>query len=350
MNGLLRKILKIFIIVGAVFIGLIFIGMCVFQITRIAGKKSIFAGNLIEKPKLESGDAVTWKDDWIIYHGDIYDYNEDVMTFLIMGIDKSDDEVKEVYGEVNGGPADALFLLVFNPHDKSTRIIGINRNTMADVDIYDEYGNYVNTRRAQIAVQHGFGDGLEQSCELQKLAVSKLFFSLPIHGYAAINMSAIPAINDAIGGVDVTPKSSFITGNCSFVQDQMVHLNGNMAFDYLHYRDVNQAGSADLRLQRQKEYLMAYISKAKSMAKKNPMLISDIYDTIKKQMVTDLTAQEVFFLSTTTLDYSFNNDNLYLLKGYTNIGDTFEEFYADNDELIKLMIEVFYEKVDKIDK
>jgi anionic cell wall polymer biosynthesis LytR-Cps2A-Psr (LCP) family protein len=187
---------------------------------------------------------------------------------------------------------------------------------------------------------------MKQSCELQRLAVSKLFFSLPIYGYAAINMSAIPSINDAVGGIDITPAYSFSSDSYSYTQDQSVHLDGSMAYDYLHYRDVSQAGSADLRLQRQKEYLMAYIAKALSMTKKNPMLMVNLFDTVKKQMVTDLSAQEVLFLSSTTLDYSFSDENLYLLKGYTHIGNTFEEFYPDNDELIRLMIEIFYEKKD----
>nr|WP_330369769.1 LCP family protein [Butyrivibrio sp. FCS014] len=79
----------------------------------------------------------------------------------------------------------------------------LNRNSMTDVDIYDEYGRYQNTVVAQIATQHGFGNGMEESCNYQVKAVSNMFYQLPIHGYAAINMSAIPIINDEVGGVDV---------------------------------------------------------------------------------------------------------------------------------------------------
>jgi anionic cell wall polymer biosynthesis LytR-Cps2A-Psr (LCP) family protein len=182
------------------------------------------------------------------------------------------------------------------------------------------------------------------SCELQRLAVSRMLFSLPIHGYAAVNMSAIPALNDAVGGIDVTPRYSFTCGDYSFEENQIVHLSGDMAFSYLRDRDVTQAGSADQRLQRQKEYLLSYVKKAKELEKKNPMLITDIYSAIQKQVTTDLTMQEILYLSTTTLDYSFDKDNLYLIKGVTSVGPYFEEFYADNDELLKLLIEVFYEK------
>ena len=52
--------------------------------------------------------------------------------------------------------------------------------------------------------KHGYGDGMELSCERSVAAVSRLFYNLPISGYAAINMGAIPALNDAVGGVQVT--------------------------------------------------------------------------------------------------------------------------------------------------
>lgn len=52
---------------------------------------------------------------------------------------------------------------------------------------------------AQIAIQHGYGDGKELSCELTRDAVSSLLYELPIHGYAAVNMAAIPELNDALG-------------------------------------------------------------------------------------------------------------------------------------------------------
>ncbi len=353
MGRYIRKFFKIFFTVGFVMVGMMLLALVIAIAVRSMGKKSIRSAGAVDSPQLSMNEGMpegysgplTWQDDWIIYHRGIYDYNDDIMTFLIMGIDKSDAEVSKVYGEINGGQADALFLLVINPRDESVRIIGINRNTMTDVDIYDEYGNYVTTRTAQIAVQHGFGDGMEQSCELQKKAVEKLFHSLPIHGYAAVNMSAVPAINDAVGGVDITPRQSFTGGGYSFTENETVHLEGEMAYVYLHDRDVTRAGSADLRQQRHKDYLLAYIKKAKETVKKNPLLVMDIYKSIEKQMTTDLSAKEIFYLSTKAMGYSFDKGSFYMPEGTTSVGDAFEEFYVDDDALIELMLDVFYEKV-----
>ena len=205
-----------------------------FQIVRAVGKKSLTSKaeeaapdlNLVRASEsLTEEEETKWQEGWVKYNGSIYAYNEDIRTFLFMGIDKKSD-VKEVEEGTKGGQADALFLAVMNPHDKTLKIVGINRNTMADVDIYNDSGAYVTTQKAQIAVQHGFGNGVEESCEYQKKAVSRLFYGLPIHGYAAINMSAIPTINDAVGGVDVTVLDDLTKYDSSLKKDAKVHLMG----------------------------------------------------------------------------------------------------------------------------
>lgn len=288
-----------------------------------------------------------WKEGWISHSGKVYEYNEDIMTFLIMGIDKKDEVVEEVEEGTDGGQADALFLVVMNPHDKTVRVVGINRNTMTDIDIYNETGAYVSTVEAQIAVQHGFGNGVEKSCEYQKTAVSRLFYNLPIHGYAAINMSAIPMMNDAVGGVDVAVLEDLTAKDSSLVKGKTVHLMGESAFWYVKYRDTNIFGSADSRLARQKQYLNAFIAQAKSAAKQDISVVMNLYQAIAPMMTTDITMNEVAYLAPILLDYTFDSENFLMLKGETVMGKQFEEFYVDEDALYEMILEVFYEEVER---
>ncbi|WP_029322725.1 LCP family protein [Butyrivibrio sp. AE3004] len=350
MKNRVNKILLIWCIIVTV----ILIGLGAFEVTRVVGKSGLFAKNAVSAPVATSTEVLTqeetamqWQDDWIKHNGKIYDYNEDIMTFLVMGIDKLDEEVTPVYGEINGGQADALFLVVFNPHDKTTKVIAINRNTMTDVELYDKYGNFINTITAQIAVQHGFGDGMEESCELQKRAVSNLFYQLPIHGYAAINMSAITTINDAVGGVDVTPTADFKSGEYEFHVGETTHLEGDAAFAYLRGRDMTQIGSADKRLARQKQYLESFISQVIERTESEPTLAVDIYKAISKQMVTDVSVDQLSYIASTVSGYDFGKDSLYLLKGETRLGDEFEEFYPDEDAKYEMFLNVFYETVEQ---
>lgn len=326
-----------------------------FGLARMAGKNSLHSKAAAAAPDLSPVTATevltkeeeeTWQEGWVKHNGTIYAYNEEMMTFLFMGIDK-DSDAKEVAEGTDGGQADAMFLAAVNPKDRTVKVIGLNRNTMADVDIYNEEGAYVNTVKAQIAVQHGFGNGMEESCDYQCKAVSRLFYGLPIHGYAAINMAAIPALNDAVGGVDVTVQEDLSIKDPLLVEGAQVHLEGKSAFWYVKYRDTNQFGSADGRLERQKQYLAGFMQAAKETVKEDISVVTRIYSALRPMMVTNITSGEAVYLATELLDYDFGGkDGLRMMKGETVMGEVFEEFYADEEALYEMILDIFYEPVD----
>lgn len=285
-----------------------------------------------------------WQEGWVKYQQTIYKYNEEILTFLIMGIDKEDD-VEEVAEGTKGGQADGLFLLVVNPKDKSIKVVGINRNTMTDVDIYDNKGEYTSTVKAQLAIQHGFGNGMEESCEYQKKAVENLFYQLPIHGYAAVNMSAVATINDAVGGVDVTVPGDLAGFNEDFIEGSSLHLMGENAFWYVKYRNTDIFGSADMRLDRQKQYLNSFIDAAKQSVHKDASVVIDLYQAVKPQMVTDVSLDEAVYLAPILADYEYDADDFYTLQGETVMGEQYEEFYPDEDSMFEMILDIFYEKV-----
>lgn len=337
--------------------GLLAAAFATFLIVGAVGKANL-RSNVIAAPKLENApvvielqpteeEATGWKEGWVKYDGQVYAYNEDILTFLIMGIDKTKD-VKEVAEGTDGGQADALFLVVLNPHDNSLSVIGINRNTMTDVSVYDNNGAFVNTIKAQIAVQHGFGNGMEESCNYQVNAVQHLFYEMPIHGYAAINMSAIGPLTDMVGGVDVVALEDVKSGSKTVIKEgEEVHLEGDLAFAYIHNRDTKEFGSADHRLERQKQFITTYLQKVKQKTKQDISFPISVYQKIATQTVTDLTVDEMTYLVSIAKDYSFDENYLYTLKGETKQGDVFEEFYVDETDLFELILKVFYEPVEQ---
>ena len=352
-----RKHKVVVLTVLASITGLLAAAFATFLIVGAVGKANL-RSNVIAAPKLENApvvielqpteeEAAGWKEGWVKYNGQIYAYNEDILTFLVMGIDKNRD-VKEVEEGTNGGQADALFLVVLNPHDNSLSVIGINRNTMTDISVYDDNGAYVNTIKAQIAVQHGFGNGVEESCEYQVNAVQHLFYEMPVHGYAAINMSAIGPLTDMVGGVDVVALEDIKSGNSTVIKEgEEVHLEGDLAFAYIHNRDTKEFGSADHRLERQKQFITTYLQKVKQKTKEDIGFPISVYQTIAPQTVTSLTVDEMTYLVSIAKDYSFDENYLYTLKGETKQGDVFEEFYVDETDLFELILKVFYEPVEQ---
>ena len=333
---------------------LIVVVVVAFSLTRMVGKNSLHSKAAAAVPDLSPVTATevlteeekeTWQEGWVKHKGTIYAYNEEMMTFLFMGIDK-DGDAKEVAEGTEGGQADALFLAAVNPKDQTVKIIGLNRNTMADVDIYNEEGAYVNTVKAQIAVQHGFGNGMEESCDYQCKAISRLFYGLPIHGYAAINMAAIPALNDAVGGVDVTVQEDLSVKDPLLTEGARVHLEGKSAFWYVKYRDTDIFASADMRLERQRQYLTGLIDKAGQEISRDISVALNLYQTISPQMVTDISMHEAAYLASVLPKYKFEADNFYTMTGETVMGEEFEEFYPDEDALYEMILDIFYEKVE----
>lgn len=291
----------------------------------------------------------------ILYQDKKYEMNKDLITILVMGIDK--ETVKTVGGqsweadgnsEYRGGQADALFLVLLNPHDKNIYVIAINRNTMTDVDVFDEAGNYKGVFVKQIALQHGYGDGEEESCERQVKAVSRMFHNIPISAYAAISMDAIPEINDAVGGITVEVLDDIVYPeyDMNLHKGETVTLHGEKAYWYVRLRNENVFKSNELRLQRQKQYLTTFATEAKKRATEDIRVAIDLYSVVQKYMVTDINIDSFTYLATEAVNYNFDLKNMFSLEGETIQGDKFEEFYSDEGAMEALIVQLFYEQVE----
>ncbi|MDE6517268.1 MAG: LCP family protein, partial [Acetatifactor sp.] len=258
---------KIFIWLAGILAALLLVITMVLLLMARLGKASLFKKASSQMPQFSEEEESLlpdreWEADWIRYQGKVYDYNENILTFLCMGIDV-DDVLSDKQQGWDSGQADAIFLLVLNPDSRRMSIIAIDRNTMTDVDMYDQENHFLGTVQAQVNLAHGYGDGREGSAANQVKAVSRLMYELPIHGYCAINLPAIYILNDTIGGVDVTIPEDFTSEYFQYTPGETVHLDGRIAYFFIRYRDVNVEESARMRLERQKQYLLAFVEKAK---------------------------------------------------------------------------------------
>ena len=346
----LKRWQKILIGILIFLVTFVLLVLAAFAIIRYLGKGQIMDANAQGIPILESEETgEDWQEGWVRHNGRIYAYNEDIMTFLIMGIDK-EGEVETGEDGIDGGQSDAMFLAVMNPHTNTISIIAINRNTMAMVDVYDTDGVYMGEYTKQICLQHGYGDGRAQSCERAVAAVSRLFYQLPINGYVSINMDAIPELNDVVGGVEVTVLDDVVYPeyDMDLHAGDVVVLNGHQAYWYVRGRYEYVFNSTSLRLERQKQYLTTFIAKAKQQALSNFSTALNLYDTISRYMVTDIDFTKFTYLASEALSYDFNIEHLYTMEGETLLDeDNHEEFYVDNDALYEMVLEVFYEPVEE---
>lgn len=339
-------------IITIVAVALVVVGTV--AVMRMIGKNSLSVavagtGNMI------LGEAAGEMEiNKILYKEESYVFNEDLVTVLVMGIDKEtvttvggQSFTADEEGEFAGGQADTLFLVIINPHDKNVNVVAINRNAMAEVDVFDEEGNYQGIFTKQIALQHGYGDGKEESCLRQVKAVSRMFHGIPVNAYAAISMDAIPELNDAVGGITVEVLDDIIYPeyDMDLHQGETVTLYGEKAYWYVRLRNENIFNSNELRLQRQKQYLTAFAAEAKKQAVSDIRVAVSLYQTVHKYMVTNIDLNTFTYMATEYIGYDFDMENIYSLEGEVIQGNNFEEFYVDDEALQELIIELFYEPV-----
>lgn len=313
-----------------------------YVVLRESGKLALlrYAQNLT--PNVEDGSATTLLDDNAVqYQGKTYYYNEDIVTLLVMGIDR--DELEERTDEAGeGGRADALFLVVLDNKNKNMSIIAVNRDTMTDIQVQDYYGDTRGKTTQQLALAYAYGDGLEQSCQQTVDAVSNLFYDTPIHGYCALDMDAIPALNDAVGGVAVTVLDDFTDYDASMKKGSTVTLSGEQALRYIRARSSVGTGDNLSRMARQKQYLQAYIAAAKQKAQSDITLPLTLYNELSGHMITNIGLSQVTYLTTQILNTQFDADRFYTLEGTSKQGALFMEFYPDETKLYELILDIFY--------
>lgn len=281
-----------------------------------------------------------WQEGNVLYKGKAYRYNPNVRAYLFMGVDNSG-EIDEVDYTITGGQSDAMFLMVMDGSKKKASIIGINRNTMTDVDLYYADLTYAYTEQQQICLQYGYGDGATFSCQLAEETVSQLFYDIPISGYLALNMDGMGRLNDALGGVTVEVLDDIEMGDVSLKKGETVTLSGEEAYAYNRYRDCNVFASADGRLRRQQQYLVNMLSRLANLGK-GDISIVDVQDAISDYMVSSIDMQQ---LAEDAAEYQFDSSQMYSVPGETVMGEKYEEFYVDEAAFYEMILSIFYEEV-----
>ena len=296
----------------------------------------------------EAEESYELQEGQIRYNGKTYQYKDNLMNILCLGIDSRDGIAKEKTPG-KAGQADCVILAVLDDEAKTVQLINISRDSMVPVHVYATDGSFVEDRTEQLALQYAYGNGRDWSCQLMEQAVSDLFYGLPIHGYCALSMNSIASLNDTVGGVTVTvPEELAELKPKLFTAGETITLKGNRANEFVRARAVNSpdVASNNKRIARQKAYAVAFVNQLKQGMKEDMTLPVKLYQTAEKQMVTSLSLDQAVYLCTEYMNCSFDTDNIYTIDGAVTMGEKYAEFNVDDDALYQLILDVFYEEVN----
>lgn len=288
------------------------------------------------------------EEQYTTYNGKKYKYREGIVNILCLGIDKS---VSMSYIEArrgNIGMSDAIILVSVDTKRNKVKVIAIPRDTVTEIQTTRD-GELSSKERMRLCIQYAYGTSMQQSNDLTVKAVSKLLYDLQIQRCCAINFAALPIINDAIGGVDVEIKENIEEWESRLPYGETVHLEGDLALRFLEVRNKHDLNGAALRTQRQKQYVEAFVEKAKNVIKKNPTIPLTIFRELQKDgnMCTDITAEDIMYLMPEVLRMSFSNDMVVMIPGESVVSeDGHTDYRMDIDAVKKIVIDTFYEEVD----
>ena len=280
----------------------------------------------------------------IVYNGAKYKYNEDNINILFMGVDRDmQDTGEKVIGE--NGQADVLIWAALDSKTGHLSLINISRDAMVDVNKYNVEDKYLGTDKMQLCLAYSYGDGKEKSCENTLQSVSRLMYGMPVNAYVAIDYSAIAPLNDAIGGVTVNVLEDLTQSDSALKAGETVTLHGEQAQTYVRSRNTEVLDSNNQRMERQKQYIDAFLQQAISQTKKNPTLPVTLYNDVSDYMVTNISASEVTHLATLMIQNGVSGGDILTVPGEVTQGDVYAEFNPDDKELYKLILSVFYKEI-----
>ncbi len=303
-----------------------------FAVAKLGHQESVAP----ENPEGGSYDTVT--EGTIEYEGKTYKLNRDVETVLFLGVDYgSEEEAGTRIG--TGMRADSIFLFVLDNSDNTARVIPISRDTITDVEAYDDKGYLVYTKPMQITMQYAFGDSPKRSCYLMKKAVSNLLYGAKIDSCLSITLEGVNAIVDKIGGLELTMPEDYSYIDPAYTQGATVTLSGPEVERFIRYRDTEVSGSNEERVKRQSWLIGELFKKLKAAG--NSDMIERMLDAADEYIESDVSGETIKKISGYSMDQELTG-----LPGEVTEGELHDEFHVDEEALKGLVVETFYVPAD----
>ncbi len=336
----MKKSKKIIIIILSIILALILALVSAFFILTYIGKTQFHKDDTHI-----SVDAVEIEDeDTITYNGKKYVLNKNIVSTLVMGIDR--DNVNQNFGAGNNGQADVVFVATIDTKTKNTNIIPISRETMVDVNLYTSDGQYAGTKTEQLCLAYAYGNTAEESSKNVMTSVKRLLYGINISSYVTIEMDGVGKLTDMLGGIELTCLEDSTNSKYLFKKGQKLNLNSNTALAYIQFRG-DDAEANQRRMQRQKQFLSALMNKTGNTIMSDFSNLSKYYNSLSPYFSTNVSFAQITYLAQNCLTMNFGDAlNYNTIDGELKQGDEWVEFYADKDSLLQTVIDVFYTPVE----
>ena len=332
----MKKNKKIIVIVISIILAIILLLLSAFWIITAIGKHQFHKDDTnISADLVEIEDEST-----ITYNGKKYILNKNIVSVLVMGIDR--DNVNQNLGNGNNGQADVIFVATIDTKTKKACIIPISRETMVDVNLYTGDGKYAGTQKEQLCLAYAYGNTAEESSKNVMTSVKRLLCGINISSYVTIEMDGVSKLNDMVGGVQVTCLEDIVNKKVQFYKGNKITLNGTNAMTYIQSRGEDLEANSR-RMQRQKQFLSALMNKTGNAVLSNFSNLAKYYNTLSPYFSTNVSFAQITYLAQNCLTMNFGDALDYkTIDGTLTQGEEWIEFTANEESVLQAVIDVFY--------
>lgn len=275
----------------------------------------------------------------------IYGSDHEINNYLFMGTDYSGNE-QGTGEEYRGTMADFLMLVTVDHTDQSYAYIELNRDTMTEIVLLQTDGADGASAILQLCTAHWYGGNRKASCKNTVRAVSDLFGGLPIDEYYELNMTGIPTINHALGGVEVTIEDDFSQSDPSLVMGETITLSDEQAYHFLHDRMNVGDGENTSRMRRQQAYMSGMFEKIRSMQKADNEFIIHLLQDLSEYSVSSMDFNQMGGVIRKLQGYHY--DGRYAIDGEIELGQALgdgldhTEFYMDEADKLEKLTQIYH--------
>ena len=172
--------------------------------------------------------------------------------------------------------------------------------------------------------------------------VEKLLHGIVINHYVVMDMTAIPLVNDAIGGVEVTLQDDFTVYDPVMQQGATIRLMGDQAEFFVRGRMTVADGTNVSRMARQQQYLSSLLNQFRRTVKGNQVKLREVLNATSGHMASD--ASENMLLHDVNAYDDYEWKPLQTMTGVHAIDEYgFAEFWADEEALKDLVASVWFD-------
>lgn len=277
-------------------------------------------------------------------HKKTWKFAHPVQTYLFIGTDKSGNEDAEGE-EYHGSMADALMLVVVDKEEKTYGILQLNRDTITEVPMLLQDGSANASAQMQLCTAHWYGKDKAASCDNTVETVSKMLGGLPIDGYYALKMDAMPLLNHEVGGVTVTLEDDMTKLDPAMKKGATLTLTDRQAELLMQSRYAMDDDRNTQRMRRQQIFLKAFMKKIKKQNAGDVNATVKLYDRLRPYATTDIKMNDLTALLKDMQGYT--DKGIITIDGTSKIGEKLHdgkkhwEFYMDEDSLETSMKQLY---------